>query len=78
LLNLKRWRDAIRERGACARGVNIPVKVENLEKNPEAAKKFAENARKMVQTCPARIRQGWREGHCIKTGISRDVRQPGE
>jgi glutathione S-transferase len=50
LLNLKRWRDAMRERGACERGVNIPVKVENLEENPEAAKKFAENARKMVQT----------------------------
>jgi hypothetical protein len=39
----------MRERGACERGVNIPVKVENLEENPEAAKKFAENARKMVQ-----------------------------
>ncbi len=49
LVHLKRWRDAIRERPAAERGVNVPVKVENLEKNAEAAKKFAENAQKMVQ-----------------------------
>jgi len=50
LVNLKRWRDAIRERPACERGINVPVKVENLEENEEAAQRFAENARKMVQT----------------------------
>ena len=49
LVHLKRWRDAIRERPAAQRGVNVPVKVENLEKNAEAAQKFAENAQKMVQ-----------------------------
>ena len=50
LVHLKRWRDAIRERPASERGVNVPQKVENLEENAEAAKKFADNARKMVQT----------------------------
>ena len=50
LVHLKRWRDEMRARPACETGVNIPTKVENLEKNPEAAKKFADNARNMVQT----------------------------
>lgn len=50
LVHLKRWRDEMRVRPACETGVNIPAKVENLEKNPEAAKKFADNARNMVQT----------------------------
>lgn len=50
LVHLKRWRDAIRQRPASERGVNVPQKVENLEENAEAAKKFADNARKMVQT----------------------------
>ena len=50
LVHLKRWRDEMRARPACETGVNIPAKVENLEKNPEAAKKFADNARNMVQT----------------------------
>ncbi len=49
LVHLKRWRDAIRQRPAAERGVNVPVKVENLEKNEAAAKQFAENARNMVQ-----------------------------
>lgn len=50
LVHLKRWRDEMRARPACETGVNIPAKVENLEENPEAAKKFADNARNMVQT----------------------------
>jgi GSH-dependent disulfide-bond oxidoreductase len=50
LENLKRWRDAMRDRPACQRGVEVPAKVENLEKNPEAAKAFADRARKSVQT----------------------------
>jgi len=50
LVQLKRWRDEMRVRPACETGVNVPAKVENLEKNPEAAKKFADNARNMVQT----------------------------
>ncbi|NOX50065.1 MAG: glutathione S-transferase [Gammaproteobacteria bacterium] len=50
LVHLKRWRDAMRERPACERGVQVPQKVENLEQNNEAAEEFARNARKMVQT----------------------------
>ncbi len=50
LVHLKRWRDAMRERPACERGVQVPQKVENLEEDKEAAEKFARNARKMVQT----------------------------
>ena len=50
LVHLKRWRDAIRMRPASERGVAIPVKVENLEKNAEAAKQFSSNARGMLQT----------------------------
>ncbi len=48
--HLKRWRDDMRRRPACVRGVAVPAKVANLENDPVAAKLFAENARKMVQT----------------------------
>lgn len=52
LPNLKRWRDAIRQRPACQRGLEVPQRVENLvdTDTEEGAKRFAENARKTLQT----------------------------
>ena len=50
LPNLSRWLKAIRSRPAVDRGLAVPVKVANLTKDEEAAKKFAENARKSLQT----------------------------
>jgi glutathione S-transferase len=50
LHNLKRWRDAIRERPACQRGVEVPQALPNMENDAEASRKFSENARKMLQT----------------------------
>jgi len=49
LPNMRRWLDAIKERPACRRGVEVPFKVESLVKNEDAAKKFAENAQKTLQ-----------------------------
>ncbi len=49
LPNLQRWLDVMRERPACQRGVAVPFRLPNLEKDEEAAKEFAENARKQVQ-----------------------------
>ncbi len=49
LANLRRWLDAMRERPACQRGVEVPYRLQNMEKDEKAAKEFAENARKMVQ-----------------------------
>lgn len=50
LPNLKRWLDAIRARPAVERGIAVPVKVRNLVEDEAAAEKFAENARKSLQT----------------------------
>ncbi len=50
LPNLKRWMDAIKERPACRRGVEVPVKLESMANDPEAQERFAENARKSLQT----------------------------
>ena len=50
LPNLKRWLDTIRARPGCSAGLEVPHKVKNLVKDDEAAKKFAENARKSLQT----------------------------
>lgn len=49
LVNLKRWRDAIRDRPAVQRGIEVPVRVANLERDPAAAQAFAERARNSVQ-----------------------------
>ena len=49
LVHLKRWRDAIRERPAAQRGVEVPVAVPNLEKDADAARAFADRARGQVQ-----------------------------
>ncbi|TDJ39119.1 MAG: glutathione S-transferase [Gammaproteobacteria bacterium] len=50
LPNLKRWRDAIRERPACQRGVAVPQRLDNMENDEEAAEKFSKNARSILQT----------------------------
>ena len=48
--HLKRWRDAMRARPACQRGVEVPVVVGNVADDPAAAEAFAANARKSLQT----------------------------
>ena len=50
LPNLRRWLDAIKERPACRRGVEVPVKPANLLEDEKAKKAFEENARKTLQT----------------------------
>jgi len=47
--NLRRWLDAMRERPACQRGVEVPFRLPNMEQDEQAAKAFAENARKSLQ-----------------------------
>jgi GST-like protein len=50
LPNLKRWRDAMRERPACQRGVAVPQALVNMEKDLQAADEFSKNARTILQT----------------------------
>ncbi len=50
LPNLRRWLDAMKERPACRKGVEIPVKIDSLLKDEEATKAFTEAARKQLQT----------------------------
>lgn len=50
LSNLKRWRDAMRERPACQRGIEVPIRLANMEKDSEAADKFSKNAQSILQT----------------------------
>ena len=51
LPHLKRWRDAIRARPAAQRGIEMPPsKVDLTRDGDEAAKRFAEEARRMVET----------------------------
>ena len=48
--NLRRWLDAMKERPACQRGVEVPVKIPNLlEDDDKGADEFAKNARTIVQ-----------------------------
>ena len=49
LPNLRRWLDAIKERPACRRGVEVPVKLKSMIKDEKAAKQFAEIAQKTLQ-----------------------------
>jgi glutathione S-transferase len=46
---LKRWRDQIRERPACQRGVEVPVKIPSAEQDAAASKQFEKNAGSIVQ-----------------------------
>ena len=50
LPHLKRWRDTMAARPACARGVKIPYDIsEAMKGQSDAAEEFARNARRMVQ-----------------------------
>jgi glutathione S-transferase len=48
--NLKRWRDAIRMRPACQRGIEVPVKLENMIDDEKAAKSFSTGVQNILQT----------------------------
>ena len=49
LANLRRWLDAMKERPACRRGVEIPFRIESLVQDEKAAQAFAEKARSQLQ-----------------------------
>src|SRR6185295_3915646 len=49
LKGLRRWLDAMKERPACRRGIEVPVKVESALRSEEAARAWAEQARANVQ-----------------------------
>ena len=48
--NLKRWRDAIRLRPACQRGIEVPARLDRIIDDEKAAENFTKNAQKIVQT----------------------------
>jgi len=50
LPGVRRWMDAMKERPACRRGIEVPIRLPNMADDEEAAKKFAENAQKSLQT----------------------------
>ena len=47
--NLQRWKDALKERPALRRGVEVPAPPPSLVDDEEATEKFAERARAMLQ-----------------------------
>lgn len=49
LVHLRRWLDAMKERPACRRGIEVPIRVESIVNDEQAAAKFAEQARKSLQ-----------------------------
>lgn len=49
LSHLRRWLDAMKQRPACRRGVEVPFKVESVLKDEKSAQDFAERARQTVQ-----------------------------
>lgn len=49
LTHLRRWLDAMKERPACRKGVEVPFKMPSALRSEEAEKEFAENARKSLQ-----------------------------
>ena len=49
LAGLRRWMDAMKERPACRRGIEVPVKVESVLRDEETARAWAERARANVQ-----------------------------
>jgi len=49
LVNLRRWLDAMKERPACRRGVEVPFKLPRMVDDERAVQEFAENARKSLQ-----------------------------
>ncbi|MEL7028771.1 MAG: glutathione S-transferase C-terminal domain-containing protein [Pseudomonadota bacterium] len=48
LPNLRRWLDAMKERPACRRGVDVPFKVESAIKNEELAQELVKQAQKSL------------------------------
>ena len=50
LEHLGRWLSAMNGRSACRRGLDVPFPLPNMIDDEEAAKEFAANAQKMVQT----------------------------
>ena len=48
--NLKRWRDAMRLRPACQRGIEVPARLDRIIDDEKAAENFTKNAQKIVQT----------------------------
>ena len=49
LPHLRRWLDAMKERPACRRGVEVPFKVESALRDENATQAFVEGARQTVQ-----------------------------
>ena len=49
LPNLDRWLSVMKEKPGLRQGVQVPVKIDNILDNEEAAKAFTENAGKIVQ-----------------------------
>jgi GSH-dependent disulfide-bond oxidoreductase len=49
LPNMRRWLDAIKERPACRRGVEVPIKLESMINDEDAAGKFAKSAQQTLQ-----------------------------
>ena len=49
LANLRRWLDAMKERPACRRGIEVPVRIPNLTQDTKGADQFARNAQKILQ-----------------------------
>jgi glutathione S-transferase len=49
LPNLRRWLDAMRERPACQRGIEVPAKAPDALKDDKATQAFVERARQSVQ-----------------------------
>jgi GST-like protein len=47
--HLQSWLGKMRERPGCQRGVEVPFKLPNMNKDEKAAKEFVENAQKGVQ-----------------------------
>ena len=48
--NLKRWRDALRTRPACQKGIEVPVRLGNMLDDEKAAKSFSEGVQNILQT----------------------------
>jgi GSH-dependent disulfide-bond oxidoreductase len=49
LTHLKRWLDAMYQRPACLRGIEVPVKLPALDEDAKGAEEFARAARDIVQ-----------------------------
>ncbi len=49
LEHLQRWMDAMRERPACQRGVEVPFKLPDLAEDEKGAEEFAKNAQTILQ-----------------------------